>query len=90
MAEVEAEAAGVREAGYRLRFRIPGTAELTRMRRLHRDRTDNEVASIDRAQQGAQLMLDLMERGEIEAEDLPAALRASLLARLAPPSADGD
>jgi superfamily I DNA and RNA helicase len=78
MKALEEEFEKVKRAAYHLRFRVPTAAELARMRRLNRDRSDSEVATLDRVQQGMQMMFDLLDRGEIDVEDLPAELRHRL------------
>jgi superfamily I DNA and RNA helicase len=78
MQELTSEIQRVREADYHLQFTIPNAATLEKIRRLHRDRTDAEVASIDKVQQGLQQMLDLFDRGDLDLEDLPLSVRQRL------------
>jgi superfamily I DNA and RNA helicase len=68
----------IRQADYHLKFRVPNASELARMRRLNRDRSESEVASLDRVQQSMQTMFELIDSGEIDLEDFPAELRERL------------
>lgn len=79
MTGVAAEVQMVRERNFRLDFQIPTAAELTRMRRIHRERSDAEVASVRRATRSASALITAFERGEVAIEDLPAAVRTRLL-----------
>jgi superfamily I DNA and RNA helicase len=83
MASLAEEARKVREADYHLSFTIPTHADLIRMRRLHRDRTEGEVRSLEAVQRNIQTMLDLIDRGDLSAEELPDDIRERL-GRLAP------
>lgn len=79
MPEVAAEVETVRSAGFKLRFVIPTSEELARLRRIHRERSDAEVATLKKATRNAQELLDAFERGEVGVEDLPPAVRTRLL-----------
>jgi superfamily I DNA and RNA helicase len=91
MPTIAEEVERVKGTGYHLDFVIPTSEELARLRRIHRDRSDAEVASLKRATRNAKELLEAFERGEVELEDLPPAVRTRL-ARLieADPSDDAD
>ena len=78
MTHLAHEFKAITAADYHLRFRIPTNGELARMRRLHRDRSEAEVETLDTVQKGVQLMFELLDRGEIELDDLPSELRERL------------
>jgi len=75
---VQNECGAVRQNEYHLRFPIPTRNELIQMRRLHRERTDVEVAKVDRVQQSLQDIFELLDSGQVDLEDLPAAARERL------------
>ena len=89
MPEMAAEVEAVRQAGFRLRFVIPTSEDLARLRRVHRDRSDAEVATLRKATRNAQELLDAFERGEVDLEDLPPAVRTRLLRAVQEDSIDG-
>jgi superfamily I DNA and RNA helicase len=76
------ETAAVFEKDFRLEFRIPTTDELLALRHLHRDRTAEEEAAVNRATQGVSAFLEAVERGEMELADLPPAMRTRLVQQL--------
>ena len=75
---VESEVQQVRDSGFRLRFRVPTSDQLARLRKIHRDRTEAELASIRRATDGLSAFLKAVEHEEIDLESLPPALRTRL------------
>jgi superfamily I DNA and RNA helicase len=79
MGEIGAEITAVQAAHYRLNFTIPTGGELASLRRVHRERSNAEVASLKRATRGAQELLDAVELNQIALEDLPPHLRTRLL-----------
>jgi len=82
--EVHAEVAAVQDSGYRLSFDIPTGARLETIRRVHRDRSRAEVASIRRATRGARELVEALERDEIDLEDLPPEVRTRLVELVRP------
>lgn len=78
METVADEVSAIREEEFQLRFTIPTEDELARLRRINRDRSQAEVASLKKATRGARDLVDAFERGEIDFDDLPAALRTRL------------
>lgn len=89
MPEMTAEVEAVRQAGFRLRFVIPTSEELARLRRIHRERSDAEVATLKKATRNAQELLSAFERGEVGLEDLPPAVRTRLLRAVQEDLVDG-
>jgi superfamily I DNA and RNA helicase len=75
---VARECEEVAQAGYHLKFQVPTFAELARLRRLHRDRSDSEVASIDKVRDTMQLMFEMLDRGQLDVEDIPESMRNRL------------
>lgn len=87
-AEVSREIAAVEGAGYRLQFPVPSPGELALMRRVHRDRGAEDRERAKAAQQSLERLLAAFEQGELDIEDLPAALRARLRSQLLVDSED--
>jgi superfamily I DNA and RNA helicase len=82
MDQVAAEVEAVRNAGFKLDFTIPTVEELARLRRIHRDRSDREVASLKRATRGAKELVEAFERGEVDIDDLPDDIRGRLISAI--------
>lgn len=79
MEGVAAEIERVRAEDYVLDFSIPTTEELERLRRIHRDRSSAEMASVKRATKNARELLAALSRDELDIDDLPPELRTGLL-----------
>jgi superfamily I DNA and RNA helicase len=77
--EIAQEVETVHARHFRLEFRIPTVTQLAALRRLHRDRSDAEVRSVERATRNARDLVTALERQEIALEDLPPAVRTRLL-----------
>jgi superfamily I DNA and RNA helicase len=73
------EANKVVNMAFKLEFPIPTADELAVMRHIHRERSENEEASMRRAAEGLTTFLDAVERGDIDVSDLPPALRTKLI-----------
>jgi superfamily I DNA and RNA helicase len=56
---------------YALDFKIPTLAEMKKMRIINRERDASETRKIEEAQKGIRTMLDLVNRGEIDAFQIP-------------------
>jgi superfamily I DNA and RNA helicase len=78
MGEMAAEVEAVRGAEFRLKFVIPTSQELAKLRRVHRDRSDAEVASLNKATRNAQELIGAIERDEVDLDDLPSTVRLRL------------
>ena len=68
---------------YCLSFNYPTPEEIEKMRRIHRDRTEDELQKIDTGLKSASQLVELFEREEINIEDIPEELRDKLLRILA-------
>jgi superfamily I DNA and RNA helicase len=82
MDELTHEVEAVRKAGFRLAFTIPTSERLAELRRIYRDRSQAEVASMQRAERNAKELVDALERGEVDIEDLPPDVRTRLLRQI--------
>ena len=89
MRAVAEEVEKVRDAGFRLAFTIPTAEQLAEIRRIHRDRTGSEIASAKRATRNAKELADAFERGDIDIEDLPLAIRTRLVRLITEEPSDG-
>lgn len=63
-----------------LRFRVPTPPELEKMRRIHRDMTKGERERVEQLEQTLANFAELIERGELDIENLPPDLRNRLTA----------
>lgn len=82
MTALKAEYEAISEDGFELRFRYPTTAQLKKMRTLHRDRSADEITEIEQDLDGLSRLLQRVETGQISIDALP--LEAQhLLRRLA-------
>ncbi|MER8073710.1 ATP-binding domain-containing protein [Streptomyces sp. NPDC094034] len=68
----------VREKSFRLGFTIPSREELDQLRHLHRDRSDDDQAAMQKAKDGLQAFLEAYETDQIDFYDLPPAMRTRL------------
>jgi superfamily I DNA and RNA helicase len=82
MAEVASEVDAVRTRDYSLEFKIPTTQQLTRMRRIHRERDAADAATLQKATQSIEQLLEALNRNQIDVEEIPPHLRTQLLTRL--------
>jgi superfamily I DNA and RNA helicase len=72
----------VREKNFRLGFIIPSREELDQLRHLHRDRSDDDRAAVQKAKDGLQAFLEAYETDQIDLYDLPPAMRTRLVMKL--------
>jgi superfamily I DNA and RNA helicase len=82
MPAIASEAATIVEHDFQLRFTIPTAAELVELRHIHRDRSVGEEESIRKATEGLAAFLLAIERGEVDFQDLPPAMRTRLTMRV--------
>jgi superfamily I DNA and RNA helicase len=68
----------VRAHEYRLQFKVPTDQELKRMRRIHRDKTVEEVARQRDAISNVEELLGMVETGELDPAEIPEELRRRL------------
>jgi len=78
MEHLQEEWEEVKRNNYSLRFTVPSFDELARIRRINRDRTEDEIQRIEQGRKSLQATIDLIERGDITLEDLPMNLRTKL------------
>ena len=88
MAELEREIESIRNAHYRLRFRVPTDEQLESMRRIHRDLTASEMDKLRQAEKGLHSFIEALERGEISMDDLPMRLKTSMARHFGGPGSD--
>lgn len=69
MAAVAAEIQSVRQQNYQLAFRVP--IDVERLRWRNRDRPQSELSKVSRAQAGLSDLLQMMEAGELDLDNLP-------------------
>ncbi len=63
---------------YRLTFTVPSPEELQKMKRVHRERTREEVSRIRTDVEGVRDLIELLRSGELSLEALPADVRAGM------------
>jgi superfamily I DNA and RNA helicase len=63
---------------FQLTFTVPTPDELEKMRKIHRDRTEDEVQKIEKSRRSLEEILELIEREELALEDLSPATRRKL------------
>jgi superfamily I DNA and RNA helicase len=68
----------VRSHDYRLCFQVPTEQQLKRMRKIHRDMTDSEIAKQKDAIKSIQQLLAMAESGELIVDILPEELKQRL------------
>ncbi|WP_341395554.1 DEAD/DEAH box helicase [Arthrobacter sp. G119Y2] len=90
MSTITSEATEVVNNGYQLKFPIPTKAELAELRHVHRDRPEREEAAIKKATDSLMTFLEAIERGELDIQDLPPAVRTRLTRRLRRGVSDDD
>ncbi|MEU9490058.1 ATP-binding domain-containing protein [Streptomyces decoyicus] len=82
MDEVAREIDVVREKKFRLDFTIPSMVELAELRHLHRDRSDDDRATVKKATDALQMFLEAYETGQIDLFDIPPAMRTRLVMKM--------
>jgi superfamily I DNA and RNA helicase len=78
MAALAAELQMVVTNHFELRFNVPTPKELEKIRRIHRDMSDAELAKRKSVLQGAEQFLEMVESGELPPEALPERFRRRL------------
>lgn len=68
----------VQDHDYRIAFRVPTPTQLADLRRVNRERTRAEAASVVKVEQRAASLLEALENREVELEDLDPQLRSRL------------
>ncbi len=90
MNAIAAEAQTVLNNGFRLRFTIPTDDQLRTMRHIYRDRSAEDEATVRKATEGLKAFLEAIDRGGMDLEDLPPALRTRLATIQTEPPGDDD
>lgn len=80
---LETEIRAVRDRKFRLQFTVPTAVELAKLRQIHRERTADERARIEKAEKSLKDFLDAVHRGDLAIENLPLELRTDLAKYLA-------
>lgn len=80
---LETEIRAVRDRKFRLQFTVPTAVELAKLRQIHRERTADERARIQKAEKSLKDFLDAVHRGDLAIENLPLELRTDLAKYLA-------
>ena len=86
---VKNEVDQVRSNNFQLSFTVPTPDQLETMRRIHRDRSDEEIEAINRATKGIGDLMKLFEAGDLDLADLPPRVRTQII-RLARSATDSD
>jgi len=63
---------------FRLTFKVPSPEELKKMRKINRDRTEDELQRINNSNKSLNEMIELIERDEMTLDDIPIGLREKL------------
>lgn len=78
MDELIRELDQVRKHSYRLQFSVPTEEERKRIRRIHRDKTDAEVARQRNAVSNVEAVLEMIDSGDLDPEEIPDSVRKRL------------
>lgn len=78
MARLQEEIESIRNREFRLEFSVPTPEQLAELRRIHRERTADEIARIQQAEKGLRDFLQAVERGDLAMENLSLELRTAL------------
>lgn len=90
MRAIANEAQTVADKAFQLEFTIPTDEELRALRHIHRDRSPEDEESVRRATAGLAAFLEAIDRGDMDWQDLPPALRTRLVTRLQMEDPGGD
>ncbi|MBS1815255.1 MAG: DEAD/DEAH box helicase [Acidobacteria bacterium] len=71
MDAVVAELQQVANAAYQLRFQVPTALQLEKIRRIHRDMPEQDIARQKTAVKNAEQLIAMIESGELSTETLP-------------------
>jgi superfamily I DNA and RNA helicase len=75
----------VKQHEYRLAFSVPSESQLAKMRKIHRDRTDSEIAQQRDALKRLRELVAMAESGDLPFEAIPEDLKKRLGSILGPP-----
>ena len=90
MKAVADEVAAAHSNGYRLAFEVPTPNELATIRRIHRDRSDEEVRVLEDAARSITDLMRLVDAGEVTLADLPPKVRTQILRLVSARDDDAD
>lgn len=79
MKELEEEIGAVMSSNYHLKFQIPTSDELSRMRQIHRERSANERQEMQQIEKNLRAFIAALEKGELDIENLPADIRGAIV-----------
>ena len=79
MEELEKEIKAIISNGYRLKFSIPTSDELSRMRQIHRELTASERQKVQQMEQNLRELIVALEKGDLDIENLPADVRGAMV-----------
>ena len=82
MSTIAQEAKAVADKAFRLEFTIPTGEQLRALRHVYRDRSAEDEESVRKATEGVSAFLEAIDRGDMDLQDLPPALRTRLILRL--------
>lgn len=68
----------IKNADYKLKFKLPTLERLRELRKIHRDLTSSEKAKRTKVNQGLKLFIEAIKNGEMSVESLPPEIRKSL------------
>ncbi|PKM40552.1 MAG: RNA helicase [Firmicutes bacterium HGW-Firmicutes-9] len=71
MKELTAEIERFRSKDYTLSFKVPTITEMNKLRIINRERSESENRKIEEAQKGMKTFIDLINKGEIDATQIP-------------------
>ena len=78
MEAIGTEVKTVLDNNFKLSFRVPTQEHLERIRRIHRDRSRQEVAEVAKVTSGLRQAISMIQRGDLDIENLPQDLRNQL------------
>lgn len=78
MSGLRGEFEAIKANGYRLRFRIPTSEELAKIRQIHRELTADERGRAQKAERELRSLVEALEKGDVSVENLPVRLRVAI------------
>lgn len=82
MTLLDAELSQIQTKNFELEFKVPNAEELKRLRRVHRERTEEEAALVERTTAALADFVTALEEDALGIEDLPPSLRTRLINEL--------
>ena len=78
MQTIAAETKRVKDNNYKLSFSVPTEDQLQRIRRIHKDRSKQEVAEVEKATSQLRRALEMLQTGDLDIQNLPEDVRRAL------------